>query len=1052
MLKPSRPELPRPAGISSLIVIVSIIAGVSVLAERVHGDTQELPPAAAFDIDYSRHVAPILTEHCFGCHGDRKRESGLRLDGERDALLGGDSGRVIEPGDSAASRLITLVAGLDEERLMPPRGERLSDEQVGILRAWIDQGPKWPARQPTEGSTEPGDAAKRPPESIHWSYRPVERPVAPTVRDHAWIRSPLDAFVLRGLEDREISPSPEAPRHVLLRRLSLDLTGLPPTPEEIEAFVNDDRLDAYERIVDRLLNSVHFGEQWGRRWLDLARYADSDGYEKDRVRPHAWRYRDWVIDAMNRDVPYDRFSTEQLAGDLLPDADVETQVAMGFHRNTLHNTEGGVDREEDRVKKTVDRANTTGAIWLGLTVGCAQCHSHKYDRLTQREYYQFYAFFNNLREVDVDAPRPLDRDRYESALARHEATLRPLENALRARRSELESGLAAWELKARASSPQWTALALASGTAESGANIESQTDASLVVTGERPDRDAYRLEFDVESRVERIGALRLEVLPDDDLPKRGPGRADNGNFVVTELRLRAVSSSDDAARPPVSITSVTATHSQKGFDAGGAADGNPTTGWAIAGPNPLNRPQTAIFELAEPLVLEPTDRLVVEIYQAHGKKHTLGRFRLTATAAHGPSVRTDQELRALLSTPTDARSEEQSRRLAELYFASDDSYRTTRDRLEEARKRAPEKPDTKAQSLAEESKVRTTRVLLRGDFLRPGDEVSADTWDVLPPLRSEDDPNRLDLARWLMNANHPLTGRVAANRLWKHLFGRGIVATEDDFGVRGETPSHPELLDWLASEAVRSSWSRKALVRTIVLSSTYRQSSNVRPELAEVDPDNRLLARQNRFRVSAETVRDIGLAASGLLTRRIGGPSVRPPLPEGVAALGYADSVRWPESQGADRYRRGLYVFLQRTVLYPMLTTFDAPDRNTSCVRRERSNTPLQALTLLNDTVFVECARELARELLRAEPSDASARARLAMLRVVGREPDAPEIERVLELAREVRTELKKRPEDAARLAQAPPGQADGPDALELATWTAIGRAVLNLDEAVSRE
>lgn len=583
----------------------------------------------------------------------------------------------------------------------------------------------------------------------HWAFIHPKNSEVPKIRNSRWVRNSIDGFILARLERENISPSREADRATLIRRLSFDLTGLPPSFEEVEIFLNDLQPNAYDRLVDRLLASPSFGEHWARHWLDLARYADSDGYEKDGVRPYAYLYRDWVIRAINADKPFDEFTIEQIAGDLLPDATLEQQKATGFHRQTLTNKEGGVDQEEFRCRATVDRVNTSAAIWLGLTVGCAECHNHKYDPITQREYFQLYAFFNNTSEVEAPTP-------------------------------------------------------------------------------------------DID-----------------------PQASKTNNIIKASV--------------------------------------------------------------------------------------------LVATN-------------------------------------------------------------------------RATHIHTRGDFLRPGDPVEPGTLRVLHPLRTRcDTPDRLDLAHWLVDPQNPLTSRVAVNQIWKHLFGRGLVSTVADFGTRGETPSHPELLDWLALEFQRFGWSRKTLIRLIVTSAAYRQSSEYREELANRDPQNILLARQNRLRLSAEAVRDAHLAASGLLTRTIGGPSVRPPLPADIAAIGYANSIRWKQSQGPDQYRRGLYIFFQRTVPYPMLMTFDAPDSNNTCPQRERSNTPLQALTLLNDQVFFECAKNLGKQLDCGSLKPAQ-RIRDAFHRCLAREPYPEELSRLEKLY--------------ARAAEVNPSEA----------LVAVCRTLMNLDEFITRE
>ncbi|MGL4555176.1 MAG: PSD1 and planctomycete cytochrome C domain-containing protein, partial [Gemmataceae bacterium] len=627
-----------------------------------------LPAPLARTVDFDRDVRPLLARACFSCHGPDKQRGGLRLDHGPSALTGGTSGPVLKKKDSANSRLIHVVAGLDPDAKMPPgEGKALKPDEVALLRAWIDQGPYFPAK----------DWLVAPARNVHWSFRPVVRPAVPAAAHQ------IDGFVAARLAAEKLDPSPPADRVTQLRRVALDLTGLPPAPEAVDAFLADERPDAFERQVDRLLASPHYGERWGRHWLDAARYADSDGFEKDTGRPHAWRYRHWVIDALNRNLPYDRFVVEQLAGDLLPGATVEQKVATGFHRNTLTNKEGGVDKEQFRVEAVVDRVNTTARAFLGLTLACAQCHDHKYDPLSHAEYYRFFAFFNSDEERDIPAP--------------------------------------VWGVK----SP----------------------------------------------------------------PEKGK-------------------------------------------------------------PGPL----------------------------------------LAQTMALG--------------------------------------------------------------------KERPTHVMLRGDFLRPGAEVRPGTPAVLPPLAAKS-PNRLHLARWITSAENPLTARVFVNQAWHKFFGRGLVASMDDFGTQGEKPSHPELLDWLAAEFASSGWDVKGLTRLIVTSDAYRQSSRLRPELAARDPNNVLLARQARQRLEAEAVRDQMLSAGGLLTPQIGGTSVRPPQAAGISELTYAGSAKWLESGGTDRYRRGMYTWFQRTSPHPMLMTFDAPDGNLCTVRRERSNTPLQALTLLNDVAFVECAKAL---------------------------------------------------------------------------------------------
>jgi hypothetical protein len=709
------------------------------------------------------------------------------------------------------------------------------------------------------------ERAGEAPRSTHWAFQSVQRPAVPAIRHPpSTIRNPLDAFVLARLWREGLLPAPEAERTTLIRRLSLDLLGLPPAPHEVDDFVNDRRPDAYERLVERLLASPHYGERWGRHWLDLARYADSDGFEKDTGRPHAWRYRHWVLEALNRDLPFDQFTIEQLAGDLLPDATVEQKVATGFHRNTLTNKEGGVDKEQFRVEQVVDRVNTTAQVFLGITFGCAQCHDHKYDPFTQREYYQLYAFFNSDVEVDIPAPLPGQDVEYSKKKAAHDKKL-----------------------------------------AELRAVVTAYTQGQLPAAQEK---------------------------------------------------------------------------------------------WEKA--------------------LSPEERQ-----------------KLPAN------------LGAILKIEAKERSNSQTKELSDYYAKTDKKLASLNKAVTDHQKTAP--PASLAQTLSL-GPERKTHVLIRGDFLRPGIEVHPSTPAILPALQASSKPSRLDLAKWIVDPQNPLTARVIANWLWHRYFGRGLVATLEDFGTQGEKPSHAELLDWLASELVRQQWSLKAMHRLIVTSATYRQASNARPELAGHDPLNVLLARQNRLRLEAEVVRDNALAASGLLTRTVGGPSVRPPQPAGVSELTYAGSAKWVESTGRDRYRRGLYTWFQRTSPHPMLMTFDAPDSNVSCARRERSNTPLQALALLNDTTFVECAQALGRRIVVEKPGMPEERLRYAFRLGLAREPSANELAVLARLYENLLQHARANPEGTAKLVGSQ--KLASVDPAEAAAWVALARAILNLDEFVTKE
>jgi mono/diheme cytochrome c family protein len=832
-----------------------------------------LPPAATIKIDFARDIAPLFEKRCFGCHGPQQQMSGLRLDQKAAAMRGGNSGAVIVPHDSAGSRLIRLVAGVNpDKKVMPPVGARLTAAEVGLLRAWIDQGVEWP-----ESLT----ASSRP---SHWAFQKIAHPQPPAVRNRAWPRNAIDNFVLEKLESEGIAPSPEAAKTTLLRRVSFDLTGLPPTPDEVRDFLGDNRPDAYERVVDRLLDSPHYGERWGRYWLDLARYADSDGYEKDRTRPWAWRYRQWVIEAFNRDLPFDEFTIEQLAGDLLPRRNQDMLVATGFNRNTLTNREGGTDPEQFRDEQVLDRAATLGTVWLGLTVGCAQCHDHKYDPISQKEFYQVAAFFNTEDEVDVPAPLPGEVGSWMAARPEYER-----------KRTEL---LAEYKIP------------------EVQADWENKLRYSAGHKGEHEDWDfAY------------------------------------GEFTHTVDNARKVLFLDPAKRSEVEQLAMT--------DALLSSCGN----------------------------LFPKD------YCAALKLGEL-RTKLNDLRAAAPQV----------------------------------SY---------------------APVLMESDTPRQTFVHIKGDWREHGAEVQPGTPAVLPPLAVSPEPARLRLARWLVSPENPLTARVAVNRLWQQVFGRGIVATSEDFGTQGDRPTHPELLDWLASEFMARGWSMKQMVRLMVTSAAYRQSSNTRPELEARDPENTLLARQGRLRLPAELIRDEALSAADLLDLRIGGRSVKPPQPKGVAELSYGNSVKWVESTGADRYRRGMYIHFQRTSPYPQLMNFDAPSADLACTRRERTDTPLQALNLMNDAVFFEAAQGLALRTMREGGETFGDRLDYAYLVTLGREPGTRERERMERFFAQARSGLAQ---DGAAVTALFPNRMEGVPQIDAAAWVELSRVMLNLDEFITRE
>ena len=1009
-----------------------------------------LPPAADVKVDFVDDIQPLLTEKCIECHGTNMAAAGLRLHERESAMRGGDSGAVILPGDSAASSLIWMVSGTEDGKRMPLTGEPITLDQIGLLRAWIDQGAPWGGAEDGVGTDATELAESGPYE--HWAFNPIHPTKPPAVENEAWIRNPIDRFVLAELEAKGIEPSPEADRRTLIRRLSFDLLGLPPTPGEVEGFVQDGQPDAYERLVDRLLASPHFGERWGRHWLDTARYADSDGYEKDSIRPHSWRYRDWVIDAINRDLPFDEFTIQQLAGDLLPATSTETLVATGFHRNTLTNREGGVDPEEFRVAAIVDRTNTTGSAWLGLTVGCAQCHSHKYDPITQHEYYGLYAFFNNADEEDIKAPTEDETEKYVAAKENFDHARDALLTAVDAYEGNaLADVQRRWEMGLSAPDVVWKDMEPVRASSSGGASLSRSPDGSLLAAGKKADRETFELVM--ETGLRDITGFRLEVIAHPSLSGEDPRQTPDADFKIAELAVRANEPDNDDSVPVV-LQDAYGGYGMKIERAPQTIDGDSKTSWRIPTQYGLGY-YVLVVETKEEVGFEKGTRLTFTLDQEYGIHETVAQIRLSATRSPRP-IRTEglvTDVAGIIQTRPERRNAEQKQRLQTFYASIDPVLAGLKGSLSVHDKAEPSPPNTQAMVMAErEDDRRESHVHVRGDFMRKGDEVVPITPSILhefAPRNGRSD--RLDLARWLMDARNPLTPRVAANRVWSGLFGVGLVETSEDFGTRGEEPAYPDLLDWLGRQYIAQDWSRKALIKTIVTSSTYRQVSRNRDDLKDIDPKNKFLARQNRYRVEAEIIRDIYLAASGLLYPKIGGPSVRPRLPADVAALGYAGSIRWAESKGADAYRRGLYILFQRTVPYPMLMTFDCPDSNTAIIRRRRSNTPLQALTLLNDPVFVECAQALGNRIL--EEKDATGRdERLdyAYQLCVARPPSEPERERLVELLDDFTLWGEENPDDALDLVgNAPPKNIAVSQA---AAWTGLARTVLNLDEVITRE
>lgn len=875
--------------VRGLVWLLMLLAcgAAATAAEPIAAPRPDSQPAP----DFLRDVAPLFAKRCVECHGPEAQESGLRLDRASDAFKGGYSGAVIIPGKSSESRLLTLIRGQDADGVvMPPEGDRLSEAEIAAIAAWIDAGANWPEKFEIQSGERSTPSNKK---SEHWSFQPIAQPAIPEVQDKEWLRTAIDGFVLSRLEDEQISPAPEADRRTLIRRVTLDLIGLLPTPDEVAEFVSDSSPDAYERLVDRLLASPRYGERWARPWLDLCHFGESDGYLTDQLRPVAWRYRQWLVDALNANIPFDQFTVEQLAGDLLPEATVDQRIATGFLRNTLSNREGGADLEEFRVLQIVDRAELVGTTWLGLTFGCARCHDHKFDPITQREFYELYAVFDAADEVNIDAPLS----------------------------GELET-----------------------------------------VAARKPEYDRRRAEL--------IAPVRDEL---------------NALVALWEDKLRY------AAAHPGEDHRWDRAWEVLGLVWGGNLGEGQLEGCQIVLTNPAQRTQ------------DEQDRLL-DYFLARG----------------GDSI-DGQKFNGL--------------NLNDLAAS-----------LEKLKAEYPHV--TRAPAMREMRVPRRAYLHVRGDFRTPGIDVEPHVPNWLGVSRT-DQVDRRVLAEWLVSRENPLTARVVVNRLWQELFGAGLVETPADFGTRGALPSHPELLDWLASEFREElQWDVKALHRLIVTSAVYRQSSHARPELKTRDPNNRRLARQSGMRLSAEAVRDVVLQAAGLLDGRIGGPSVFPPQPESVAMEGFSN--KWPTSSGADRYRRGLYTFTQRMSHYAQSVTFDGPDPSRSCTRRERSNTPLQALTLLNDPVFFEAARHLAARVT-ADQSDADRRIDRLFQVCLGREPSEAERTRLLRLADEMRTMLQSEPASVAAIVGCDASAVDE-NAVDAAMWTNVSSTLLNLHEFITRE
>ncbi|MBI1763232.1 MAG: PSD1 domain-containing protein [Acidobacteria bacterium] len=1043
-----------------------------------------LATAQRAPIDFVRDIQPIFQTHCTGCHSAQKALAQLRLDSKPSAA------RVLKPGDSKASRLLQRVLGAGGEPRMPKGGVPLEPEQIELLRRWIDEGASWP-EQTADRRSQTSDPLQ------HWAFVAPLRAALPRVRNKTWARNPIDAFVLARLEKEGLTPSPEADKVQLLRRLSLDLIGLPPTPEEVDAFLQDKSPRAYERQVERLLASPHYGERWGRLWLDGARYADSDGFEKDKPR-NVWFYRDWVINALNHDLPYDQFVIEQIAGDLLPNPTQDQLVATGFLRNSMINEEGGVDPEQFRMEAMFDRMDALGKSVLGFTVNCAQCHNHKFDPLKQEEYYRLFAFLNNSHEGALVVYTPEEQMKRANILAQ----TREIEAKLQELKPDWQTAMDVWEARVK-NDPQvmadWQIVQPeVNDISTEGARYLPQKDGSFLVGGYAPAK--HRVKLALKTNVKNISAFRLELLTDPNLPLNGPGRSYKGSCTLTEFEVEAAASEKDKparlklARATADVNPPEQELEAKFNDKSGkrrvsgpvelAIDGKEETGWSIdAGPGSRNQSRKAVFNLAQPLANESGTTLSFYLSQKHGgwnnndnEQQGIGRLRLSLTTA--PDAVADPlpaGVRDILSIPRAQCGKAQLETVFSYWRTTVPEWASYNQQIAELWQQYPE--GNSQLVMNERAELRDTFTLKRGDFLRPDKQIEPGVPAFLHPLPANAPKNRLTFAKWLVDRRSPTTARALVNRVWQAYFGTGLYATTEDLGRQGERPSHPELLDWLAVElmepqpvgswqlAVGSSrnsnsqspkWSLKHIHRLIVTSATYRQSSKLTPQLLEKDPDNRLLARGARLRVEGEIVRDIALAASGLLNPAIGGRSVYPPSPEFLylPPVSYGTKA-WKEEKGAERYRRALYTFRFRSVPYPVLQAFDTPTGDVSCVRRAKSNTPLQALTTLNETLFLEAARALALKTLNEGGTTNAQRIEFAFRRLLARKPSAQETAALLALLNEQHARFASGALNPQAFALNEPEQSvtlpQGVTLAQLAAWTAVARALLNLDETITK-
>jgi hypothetical protein len=970
-------------------------------------------PGLAHALDFNRDVRPVLAQQCFTCHGmdDHGRKGRLRLDLQASSYGAGKSGEIaIVPGKPDASEVVKRILSTDEDEVMPPPHTKkvLSDKEKNILRQWIAEGAKYEA---------------------HWAYSPPQPSKDP--------KAGIDHFIRERLDKEGLKPSPEADRHTLVRRVYLDLTGLPPTPAEADAFVNDQSPQAYEKLVDSLLASKPYGERWARRWLDLARYADTNGFEKDRPR-QIWPYRDWVVKALNDDMPFDQFSIKQLAGDMLPNATPEDIIATGFHRNTMLNEEGGIDPNEYRFYAMVDRVGVTGTAWMGLTMNCAQCHTHKYDPILHTDFYSVMALLNNADEPTYHIPTPDIKEQQKSLADRIARLVAELPGKFPGGEPAMQQRFAAWQAEERGRASNWQILR-PTAMKTTMPHLEQKSDGFILGSGDISKSDVYDLSF--KAPIKGVTAIKLEVASHPSLPNDGPGltyyEGPIGGFFLSELQAfqngqrvkitKAEATNEeeedkinDAAAAKPTKKAVRKAAAKKTNNAMATLDAEMSSGWQVLGG--YGQSHAAVFHFEKPVDL--TNGLDLKMLFEKHFACPLGHFRLSVTTSdHASATGLPFEVENALATNDETKRQAMLR----TFLETAPEMKQASAPLLAARRQVPRGQATLALKERPASNPRPTNRYHRGEYLQPKETVPPAVPAFLPSLPKNAPANRLTFAKWLFSPENPLTARVTVNRQWQAFFGRGLVKSLEDFGYQSEAPSHPELLDWLAVEFVKQGWSLKKLHKLIVMSQTYKQASHRSDQSDQSDPENVLLARGSRFRLDAEIIRDSALKAAGVLSLKMGGPGVYPPQPASVTSEGTYGKVEWKVSEGEDRYRRSLYTFTKRTAPFAMATTFDAPTGEACLARRDVSNSPLQALTLLNDQMFMEAAQAMAKAVIAEYPDDDS-RLINTFRRCLTRPPAADEL-----------TMLK------TFLAKQRAQKLDGE-----ALWTSVCRAVLNLDEAIT--